>query len=87
VSSTTPSKFDRERDRDSDPLLYDIAKHAKAAANHHAALRDRIVRAHNEGVDHTVIADTATVTLGVLKPASNRSRRLMKESDLVDAGG
>jgi predicted metalloendopeptidase len=85
VSSTTPSKFDRQRDRANNPLLYDIAKHAQAAANHRTALRDRIVTAHREGVDHAVIADTAGVTVGAVENLIEQVEAVTEQSDLVYA--
>lgn len=85
--SAPPSKFDAERDRKSDSLLYDIAKHAKAAANHRSALRDRIYHAHKLGYDHAVIADTAGVTLSAVEACIEQVEALIEQSDLVYAGG
>ena len=86
MSATIPSKFDMQRDRQNNPTLYDIAKHAKAAANHRTALRDRIVRAHREGIDHAVIADTAGVTIGAVEACIEQVEALIEQSDLVYAG-
>jgi hypothetical protein len=85
MTNPIPSKNDAARSRDSDPLLYDIDKHARAAANHRCLLRDKIVRAHHEGYDHTIIADTAGVTLGAVETLIEQVEALVGQSDLVYA--
>jgi hypothetical protein len=85
TTTRTTSQHTNDRDRDADPLRYDITKHAQAARRHRVILRDKIFRAHELGIDHETIADLADTTISTIEAVIEQALTLRGQSDLVDA--